>query len=131
MDSLQLLTLYLALAPIFSGRKAKIKLHMTPKLTVVIPISCLLPCADPGISSGVGVHVNMTKKALTALFVCFLLFLVLGLFYSGHMVNYKEKYHFSRFRRGPNFSRGGGGDTEYNKCLFPILLIPYRNPNNL
>ena len=49
MDNLQLLTLYLALAPIFSGRKAKIKLHMTPKLTVVIPISCLLPCADPGI----------------------------------------------------------------------------------
>ena len=43
------------------------------------------------------------------------------------MVNFKEKYHFSRFRRGPNFSRGGrgGGDTEYNKCLFPILLIPY------
>ena len=78
MDSLQLLTLYLALAPIFSGRKAKIKLHMTPKLTVVIPISCLSPCADPGIfvwgGGGGGVHVNLTKKALTALFVCFLLF---------------------------------------------------------
>ena len=49
MGSLQLLTLYLALTPIFSGRKAKINLHTTPKLTVVIPISCLLPCADPGI----------------------------------------------------------------------------------
>ena len=39
MDSLQLLTLYLALKVlhiIFSGRKAKINLHTTPKLTVVI-----------------------------------------------------------------------------------------------
>ena len=49
MESLQLLTLYLALTPIFSGRKAKINLHTTPKLTVVIPVSCLLPCVDPGI----------------------------------------------------------------------------------
>ena len=40
--SLQPLTLYLTLTPIFSGRKAKINLHMTPKLTVVMPISCLL-----------------------------------------------------------------------------------------
>ena len=38
------------------------------------------------------------------------------------MVNFKEKYHFSRFRRGggggggaPNFSRRGGGN-----CLLPI-----------
>ena len=78
MDSLQLLTLYLALTPIFSGRKAKINLHTKPELTVVMPISCLLPCADPGIfvrgGGGGGVHVNLTKKALTALFVCFLLF---------------------------------------------------------
>ena len=42
MDSLQLLTVYLTLTRIFSGRKAKIDLHMTPKLTVVMPISCLL-----------------------------------------------------------------------------------------
>ena len=49
MDSLQQLTLYLTLTPIFSVRKAKINLHTTPKLTVVMPISCLLPCADPGI----------------------------------------------------------------------------------
>ena len=34
--------IYLTLTPIFSGRKAKIDLHMTPKLTVVMPISCLL-----------------------------------------------------------------------------------------
>ena len=70
-------TLYLALTPIFSGRKAKINLQTTPKLTVVIPISCLLPCSDQGIfvrGGGGGVHVNLTKKALTALFVCFLLF---------------------------------------------------------
>ena len=42
MDSLRLLTVYLTLTPIFSGRKAKIDLHMTPKLTVVMPISCPL-----------------------------------------------------------------------------------------
>ena len=42
MDSLRLLTVYLTLTPIFSGRKAKIDLHMTSKLTVVMPISCLL-----------------------------------------------------------------------------------------
>ena len=42
MDSLRLLTVYLTLTPIFSGRKAKNDLHMTPKLTVVMPISCLL-----------------------------------------------------------------------------------------
>ena len=60
-------TLYLALTPIFSGRKAKINLHTTPKLTVVIPISCLLPCADPGIfvrGGGWGVHVSLTNKKL-------------------------------------------------------------------
>ena len=70
MDSLQLVTLYLALTPIFSGRKAKINLHTTPKLTVIIPISCLLSCADQGIfvrggggGGGGGVHVNLTKKS--------------------------------------------------------------------
>ena len=44
MDSLQLLTLYLTLTQIFSGGKAKIKLHATPKLTegLVMPINCLL-----------------------------------------------------------------------------------------
>ena len=76
-------------------------------------------------------HVNLTNKALTALFVCFFaFFLVLGLVYRSQMVNFKEKYHFTRFRRGskffqggPTFSRGGGGGVQ--------LLIPYRNPNNL
>ena len=45
------------------------------------------------------------------------------------MVNFRENYHFSKFRRGsnifqggggggggPTFSRGGGGSN----CLFPI-----------
>ena len=36
------MTLYLTLTPIFSDRKAKINLHITPKLTVDMPISCLL-----------------------------------------------------------------------------------------
>ena len=76
-----ILTLYLTLTPIFSGRKAKINLHTTPKLTAVMPISCLLPCADPGIfvgggggGGGVGGRIHSDKKALTTLLVCFLLF---------------------------------------------------------
>ena len=116
MDSLQLLTLYLALTPIFPGRKAKINLHTTPKLTVVIPISCLLPCADPGIFLRGVVHVNLTKSSdsVVCLFLFFAFFLVLGLFYRSHMVTFKEKYHFSRFRRGSGVvqlfpGRGGGG----------------------
>ena len=129
MDSLQLLTLYLTLTPIFSGgRKAQINLHTTPNLTVVIPISCLLPCADPGIfvraGGGGGGGPRQSDKKKCCLFV---FFLVLGLVIRSQMVNYKEKYHFLRFRRGskffqgsPTFSRGG-----------VQLLIPYRNPNNL
>ena len=54
MDSLQLLTFYLALTPIFSGRKAKINLHTTPKLTEVIPISCLLPGGSRNFRQGGG-----------------------------------------------------------------------------
>ena len=42
MDSLQLLTLYLTLTHIFSGGKAKINLHTSLKLTVVMRISYLL-----------------------------------------------------------------------------------------
>ena len=123
MDSLQLLTLYLALTPIFSGRKAKINLHTTPKLTVVIPISCLLPCADPGIfvrggggGGGGGPRQSDNKSSDSVVCLFFAFFLVLGLVNRSQMVNFKEKYHFSRFRRGskffqggPAFSRGGGG----------------------
>ena len=70
MDSLQLLTLYLTCSPLFSGRGAKINLHTTPKLTVVMPISCLLPCADPGIfvRGGGGGLRQSDKKVVTTLF---------------------------------------------------------------
>ena len=76
-----------------------------------------------GGGGGGGVLVNLTKKktTLTALFVCFCFFaffLVLGLFYRSHMVNFKEKYHFSRFRRGSKFFQGGGGGG--GNCLLPI-----------
>ena len=59
-------------------------------------------------------------------FVFFFFVLVLSLFYRSQMVNFKEIYHFSRFQRGPTFSRGFQ--------LFPRgvqLLIPYNNPYNL
>ena len=41
------------------------------------------------------------------------------------MVNFKETFHFSRFERGSNISRGltfsrGGGGGEGSNCLFPI-----------
>ena len=130
-----LLTLYLTLTPIFSGRKAKINLHSTTNLTVVMPISCLLPCGDPGIFvrgvGGGGVHVNLAKKSSDVLFF-FAFFLVLSLFYRSLMVNFNEKYNFSRFRRDPNFSRGGGGGggtcSRWGGGV--QLLIPYRNPYN-
>ena len=78
-----------------------------------------------GGGGGGGVHVNLTKKtknsdSVVCLFLTFAFFLVLGLFYRSQMVNFKEKYHFSRFRRGSKFFQGGGQ-----------LLTPYRNPNNL
>ena len=68
MDSLQLLTLYLKLTctPIFAGGGEKTNLHTTPKLTVVMPISCRLPCADPGIFVRGGLR-QSDKKALTTL----------------------------------------------------------------
>ena len=50
-------------------------LHTTHKLTVVMPISCLLPCTDPGIfvRGGGGLR-QSDKKALTTLFHGFFLF---------------------------------------------------------
>ena len=56
--------------------------------------------------------------------VFFIVFLVLSLFYRSPMVNFKENYHFSRFRRESQHFPGG-------VQLFPggvELLIPYRNP---
>ena len=76
---------------------------------------------------GGGVHVNLTKKLWHR--CLFVFFLVLGLVYRSLMVNFKENYHFSKFRRGSKFFQGvklfpgGGGGGQ--------LLIPYRNPNNL
>ena len=33
--------------------------------------------------------------------------------YRSQMVKFKENYHFSRFQRGPTFSRGGGGGSNF------------------
>ena len=120
MDSLQLLTLYLALTPIFSGRKAKINLHTTPKLTVVIPISCLLPCADPGIFvRGGGPRQSDKKNSDSVVCLFFAFFLVLGLVFRCQMVHFKEKYHFQGSGGGPIFPGGGptfsrGGPIAYS-----------------
>ena len=132
MDSLQLLTLYLALTPIFSGRQAKINLHTTPKLTEVIPINCLLPCADSGIfveggGGGGGPRQSDKKSSDSVVCLFFAFFLVRGLVYRSQMVNFKDII-FQGSGGGPNFSRGvqlfpGWGGVQ--------LLIPYRNPNNL
>ena len=71
-----------------------------------------------GGGGGGGLHVNLTKKnqknsdSVVCLFFAF--FLVLGLFYRSQMVNFKEKYHFSRFRRGSKFFPGGGGGIAYS-----------------
>ena len=56
-----------------------------------------------------------TSDSVVCLFFAF--FLVLGLFYRSQMVNFKEKYHFSRwFRRGSKFFQGvgGGGPIAYS-----------------
>ena len=67
------------------------------------------PCADPEIFvRGGGGPGQSDKKSSDNVFLFFFFFLVLNLFYRSHMVNFKEIYHFSRFQRGPTFSRGGG-----------------------
>ena len=70
-----------------------------------------------------GVHVNLTKKSSDSV-VClsFCFFLVLGLVYRSQIVNIKEKYHFSRFRRGSKFFLGGSNFFQGwgSNCLFPI-----------
>ena len=72
-----------------------------------------------GAGGGGGVQVSLTKKALTTFF-----FFSPQLILQKSMVNFKEIYHFSRFQRGPIFSRGGGvqlfpGGGGSNS-LFPI-----------
>ena len=54
------------------------------------------------------------KKALTTFF------LVLSLFYSRKWLI--SKNHFSRFLRGPKFSRGGGGSNFSRGGGFQLLI---------
>ena len=91
-----------------------------------------LSCADQGIfvswgggGGGAGCPGRLAKKALTLIFF----FVVLSLFYRSQMVNLKEIYLFSRFQRGSNIFRGGGGGATFSRGV--QLLIPYRNPSNL
>ena len=81
-----------------------------------MPISCLLPCADPRIfvRRGGGPRQSEKKKNLTTLFVCFLPFPQLIL----QIVNFKKNIIFHGSGGGPNlsrggstFSRGGGGGS--------------------
>ena len=84
-----------------------------------------MACADPGISSGGGggVHVSLTKKALTTFF--------LSLFYRSQKVNFKESYHFFKVPEGVQHFPGGGGGPTFSRGEGVQLLIPYRNPYNL
>ena len=71
-----------------------------------------------------GVHVNLTRKALTALFVCFFLSPRLSLQKSN--CQFQINISFSRFRRGSKFFQGGGGSNFFREggggsnCLSPI-----------
>ena len=101
-----------------------------------MPISCLLPCADLGISlgggGGGGGCTSIGQKSsdnVVCLFFAF--FLVLSLFYRIQMVNFKEKYHFQVSGGGPNLSGGGGVQLFPGGGVVVELLIPYRNPYNL
>ena len=38
------------------------------------------------------------------------------------MVNFKENYQFSRFQRGPTFSRGGGGSNLFEGVQLHIPI---------
>ena len=125
MDSLQLLTLYLTLTHILSGRKAKINLHTTPKLTVAMPIGSAVSCHAriQEFSSGGGGEVRQSDKKSSDNVVClglFCFFLALSLFYKSQMVNVKEKIIFQGSGGGLNFSMGGvqlfpgGGSIAYS-----------------
>ena len=79
----------------------------------------------PGGGGGGGGQRQSDKKnsdsVVCMLLVFFLFFLVLGLFHRSQMVNFKEKYHFSRFRRGSKFFQGGptfSGVGGGSNCLF-------------
>ena len=85
-----------------------------------IPCTPCFPCTDPGffVRAGGRVRVNLTKKKPWQIF-----FLVLSLFYWSQMVNFEENYNFSRFQRGSNIFKGGGGVQLFprgSNCLYPI-----------
>ena len=51
-------------------------------------------------------------------------FFVLSLFYQSQMVNFKEIFHFSRFKRGSNIFQGGSNFFQRgSNCLFPIETL--------
>ena len=135
MESLQLLTLYLTLTPILSGRKAKINLHTTPILTVAMPIGSAVSChariqefSSEG--GGEGGPRQSDKKALTTLFVCcccffFLLFLLSSAYFTEvKWLISKKIIIFQGSGGGLKFSRGGGSNFFHGgggvHCLFPI-----------
>ena len=103
-------TLPLTLTPIFSGRKAKINLHTTPKLTEVIPICCYARIQE---------FSSIWQKKLwqRCLFVC-CFFLSPRL--RSQMVNSKKNIIFKVpegvqiFSGGSNFFQGGGGLIAYS-----------------
>ena len=80
-------------------------------------------CVDPGIFTRGGP--GQIDKKPWQLF--FFFFLVLSLFYTSQMVNFKENYPFLRFQRGSNIFQGG--PTFFRGGV--QLLIFYRNPYNL
>ena len=90
------------------------ELVTTATLLVVSVVVSL--CADPGFSSGGGVHFSQSDKKSSDNVFTFFFFLFLSLFYRSQKVNLKEIYHISRFQRGSsifqggsNFFQGGGG----------------------
>ena len=86
----------------------------------------LRSCAVSGISVGRGGGLGQSdKKALTTFFFS----LVLSLFYRSQLVNFKENYHFSKFRRGSNFFQVWGDPTFSREGV--QLLIPIRTSYNL
>ena len=63
-----------------------------------------------GGGGGVGSTSIGQKSSDNVACLFFAFFLVLSLFYRSQMDNFKEKYNFSRFRRGSKFVQGGGSN---------------------
>ena len=111
--------------------------HFDPALCLLFPRSCALSAFSTllhedyfhgliqELPSGVGSRSIRQKKLWQRFFS-----LVLILFYRSQMVNFKENYIFSRFRRGSNFFQVGGGVKLFSGRGVQ-LLIPYRTRYNL